>query len=116
MSKKRNPPWTKEYAREVLARVKQSGKGDREAAKELGVAPQQIWRWRHRLRSEAKAQALANTTTTPAFVEVAVAREQPQQPQPFAIHTRSGRTVTVWPGFDAGELGRVVAVVEGLPC
>ena len=112
MSKKRRPSWTREYAREVLARVEQSGKGDIEAAKELGVTPRQIWRWRHRLRGETKTQASAE----PAFVEVAVARKQYHPQQPFAIHTRSGRTVTVWPGFDADELGRVLAVVEGLPC
>lgn len=99
----------------MLARVERSGKSDTEAAKELGIAPRRIWRWRHRLRNETMSQALAKASAMPTFVEVAVAREQPQ-PQPFAIHTRSGRSVTVWPGFDAGELDRVLAVVEGSRC
>jgi len=110
MSKQKNQRWTKEYAREVLARLEQSSKSDTEMAKELGVKPSRIWQWRNRLRGET----MATTAPKPAFVEVAVARQEPRQP--FAIHTHSGRTVTVWPGFDANELSRVLAVVETSPC
>ena len=109
MSKKRSQPWTVGYAREVLARIAQSGKSDTEMARELGVTPQRIWCWRNRLRNKTQVAAPAQ----PAFVEVAVNRNPTQ---PFAVHTRSGRTVTVWPGFDAGELGRLLAVVEESPC
>ncbi len=53
-------------------------------------------------------------TTEPRFMEVRVAA-QPQA-KPFAVHTCNGRTVAVWPGFDADELQRLLATVEGVEC
>jgi hypothetical protein len=36
--------------------------------------------------------------------------------QPFAVQVRNGRSVAVWPGFDAAELARLLAVVEDEGC
>jgi hypothetical protein len=49
-----------------------------------------------------------------SFVEVSITA--PRQAQPFAVQMRNGRSVAVWPGFDAAELARLLAVVEGEEC
>lgn len=112
MSTRTNRQWTEAYAREVLARGDRRGLSTAALARELGVSAQRIYWWRKRL-------AEAKTSERNSFVEVTVARPQPEQPQPgqpFAVQTQNGRRVVVWPGFDAGELARLLAVVEGLAC
>lgn len=112
MSTRTNQQWTEAYAREAIARGDRRGLSTAALARELGVSAQRIYWWRKRL---AEAEAPERTP----FVEVAVVQPQPEQAQPgqpFAVQTQSGRRVVVWPGFDAGELARLLAVVEGLPC
>lgn len=102
---KRN--WTEEEARQVLARADREKLSTAALARELNVSAQKIYWWRQRLRADAR---VAN----PRFMEVRVAA-QPQA-QPFAVQLRNGRTVAVWPGFDADELQRLLAAVEGVEC
>jgi hypothetical protein len=71
------------------------------------VSAQTIYWWRQKLRADA-------TETKPRFMEVRVAAEP--QAKPFAVQLRNGRTVAVWPGFDAEELQRLLATVEGAEC
>ena len=102
---KRN--WTEEQARQVLARAEREGLSTAELARELNVSAQKIYWWRQRLRADAR-------TTEPRFMEVRVTTQS--QAKPFAVQLRNGRTVAVWPGFDADELQRLLATVEGVEC
>jgi transposase len=104
---KRN--WTEEQARQVLARAEREGLSTAALARELNVSAQKIYWWRQRLRADAK-------TTEPRFMEVRVAAQPQPQTKPFAVQLRDGRTVAVWPGFDADELQRLLATVEGVEC
>jgi hypothetical protein len=78
-----------------------------ELARELNVSAQKIYWWRRRLSADER-------TTEPRFMEVRVAA-QPQA-NPFAVQRSNGRTVAVWPGFDADELQRLLATVECVEC
>ena len=69
------------------------------------MSPQRIHWWRKRLQETQPA-------TTAAFVEVKLATAPAAPPQPFALRTRNGCTIEVWPGFDVTELGRLIATVE----
>lgn len=102
MSKSKNVHWTEKYARAVLEAGDRRKLSNSALARELGVSPQRINWWRKRLRA-------AQTPTQPAFVEVKLAASSPH---PFAIRTNKGRTIEVWPGFDAAELARLIAAVE----
>ena len=102
---KRN--WTEEQARQVLARAEREGLSATELARELNVSAQKIYWWRQRLRADAR-------TAEPRLMEVRVAAQS--EAKPFAVQLRNGRTVAVWPGFDADELQRLLATVEGVEC
>ena len=102
-----NGRWNEEYAKQVLKRASKSGKSDIELARELGVSSQRIDRWRRRLGDSESAEVSP-------FVEVTVAPTP--EPKPFVVQSRSGRSVSVWPGFDAGELSRLLAVMEDWSC
>ena len=98
--------WTEDDARQVLARGEREGKSITALAREQGVSAQKLYWWKKRLRGEAPSPS--------SFVEVSI--RAPRQAQPFAVQTRNGRSVAVWPGFDAAELARLLAVVEGEEC
>jgi serine/threonine protein kinase len=95
--------WTEKDARQVLARAEREGRSIRAMARELGVSPQRLYRWRKRLRDE-DMHGMAG------FGEMR--GRSARQIQPFAVQTRNGRSVAVWPGFDAAEFARLLAVVE----
>lgn len=98
--------WTEKYAREVLKDADRRKLSITALARELGVSPQRIHWWRKRLQE-------TQTASTPTFVEIKLAATSPQpQMQPFALRTRNGRMIDVWPGFDAAELARLIAAVE----
>lgn len=111
MSKKQKKRWTKDYARQVLERIERSGKSDVQMARKLGVSPQRIYWWRNRL----KKQTPSGQAASPAFLEVTVA-DRGSSSRPFEIYTHAERKVVVWPGFDAEQLGRVLAVMEKPSC
>jgi transposase-like protein len=106
MSTPKNRHWTEDDARQVLARGEREGKSITTLAREEGVSPQRLYWWKKRLRGESRS--------TSSFVEVSI--RVPGQAQPFAVQTRNGRSVAVWPGFEAAELARLLAVVEGEEC
>lgn len=107
MNTRKNQHWTEDYARQVLARAEREGWSITALAREQGVSPQRLYWWKKRLRDE-------DTRRTPSFVEVSITA--PRQTQPFAVQMRNGRSVAVWPGFDAAELARLLAVVEETEC
>ena len=100
----KNRQWTQEEARRLLAGAERKGQSLSALARELGVSRQRLAWWQKRL-------AGMDADTGAKFVEVTVAAGAPARP--FAVQTRSGHSVTVWPGFDAEELARLLAVVEG---
>ena len=102
--------WTSEYARQVLAHADQSGLTDHAFARQKGICPQRLWWWRKRLTEGATP---AQTPAAP-FVEVRLPAAMPRQP--FAVQTRSGRTILVPAGFDAAELRRLLAALEEEEC
>jgi transposase-like protein len=106
MSTHKNRHWTEDDARQVLARGEREGKSITTLAREEGVSPQRLYWWKKRLRGESRS--------TSSFVEVSI--RGPRQAQPFAVQTRNGRSVAVWPGFEAAELARLLVVVEGEEC
>jgi transposase-like protein len=106
MKQKKTAHWTATYARQLLERAEKHNLSVTELAREQGVSPQRIHWWRKRLQA-------ADAPKPPTFVEVKLATPVAH---PFAIRTSSGRTVEVWPGFDAAELARLISVVETGPC
>jgi transposase-like protein len=106
MKQKKNAQWTETHARQLLAHAEEHGLSVVELAREHRVSPQRIYWWRKRLQN-------APAPRQPTFVEVKLVTPAPH---PFAIRTNSGRTVEVWPGFDASELARLIAVVEKESC
>lgn len=107
MNKATRRNWTEEQARQVLARAEREGLSTAELARELKVSAQKLYWWRQRLRADTME-------TGTRFMEVRVAAES--QGKPFGVQLRNGRTVAVWPGFDAEELQRLLATVEGVEC
>lgn len=107
MNRATNRHWTEEQARQVLSEAEREGRSITELARELRVSAQKLYWWRRRLRVDERA-------TEPRFMEVKVATQA--QTKPFGLQTRSGRTIVVWPGFDASELRRLLTAVEDLEC
>ena len=92
--------------------MQQQGKNMSEMAREVGVTPQRIWWWRKRLQSKKQPERVSK----PRFVEVTAPNRPEARKRAFAIHTPNGQTVEVWPGFDAGELHRLLVVVKEAAC
>ena len=102
--------WTAKEATEVLSAAHASGLSIGAFARLHGLVPQRLERWRRVLAAEA------STDTT--FVEVA--REPIETAiagaRGFEVALRNGRVVRVGHGFDAEELGRLLAVVDKASC
>lgn len=108
MSKTIKDRWTEKYARTVLERAEQRKLSIAALADELGVSQQRIYWWRKRLHDGPKVRK-------PGFVEVrlpATPAPAPAATRAFTITTHSGRTIKVWPGFDAAELSRLIVTLE----
>jgi transposase-like protein len=103
---KRN--WTEEQAKQVLARAEREGLSTAALARELNASAQKIYWWRQRLRADGR-------TTEPRFMECGP-RPSLSRRRAFAVQLRNGRTVAVWPGFDADELQLFLAAVEDVEC
>lgn len=112
MSQQKQQKWKEADARKVLERIKQEGTSIPEMARKLGVTPQRIYWWWHRLKDEEPAEV----SPKPRFVEVELAVSKRASAPGFTIHARGGRKIEVLAGFDAQELGRLLSVIEGLPC
>lgn len=110
MSRSNKISWTEAYARDVLGQMEQEGKTLSEMARKLRVSPQRISWWKKRLGRQTPEKSAAKQM----FVEVTMPAQNTERA--FTIRTRRGHAVEVWPGFDAGELHRVLAVVEEATC
>jgi hypothetical protein len=92
-------------------RLNNSGLSVGEFAAREGLHPGTLALWRARLE-DAPAQP---SSTALAFVALdPVVRQASATPVPFDVTVSGGRTVRVWPHFDAAELARLVRVLEEL--
>ena len=97
--------WTAADAASVLAAVRASGLSLRRFARERGLDPQRLARWRRQLDGGGLAEA--------TFVEVAQPLVPAVRVGGFEVVLAAGRVVRVGLGFDAEELLRLLAVLEG---
>jgi hypothetical protein len=103
--------WTAEDAATVLAAAAESGLSVREFAASNGLLPQRLERWQRQLASAQPSSA--------TFVEITLSPPGPSvrtSASGFEVVLRSGRVVRVGAGFDAGELRRLLAVVDEASC
>ena len=116
---KRTRASTKATAREIevqraLAEAAQCGEGLDAVARRLGIEVSTVRWWASQVRRRAKRRKETHETSlrpaAPAFVEVQVqaVREAPR----FEAILHGGREVRVANGFDAGELWRLIGVLE----
>jgi hypothetical protein len=90
--------------RGLVSEQGRSGQSVAAFCRERGLCAPHFFAWKKRLRQAAAGQ----------FVEVQIV-EPPQAPAPsraIEIRLGSGRSVFVEPGFDAGHLRAVLAVLE----
>jgi hypothetical protein len=81
-------------------------------AANAGIDPQRLWRWRRRLGGPSGVvvfEEIVRATASASLLTVPVLDTEASR---FEILLRSGRVVRVPAGFDAGALGRLLAVVD----
>lgn len=94
--------------RELVLEQSRSGRSVAEYCRERGLRLWQFYEWKKRLRD----------SDVPGFIEVAVppvaeiAPQLPQQGSAIEVWLRSGHSVVVERGFDAGHLRALLAVLE----
>ena len=98
-------------ARATLEDWRRSGLSAAKYAKRAGVSGTTLTRWRARFGD--------SEVSSPRFARV-VLRESPKAVArdecEYVIEVGNGRRIRVGAGFDADELGRLLAVVEGAGC
>ena len=102
----------------MLRRCAESGLSVAEFSEQYGLSRNRLGTWRRRLaEQDADTSKTSLQVASPAplpvsaptgFVEVT----RPIAADPFAVQTRSGRTVIVPSSFDASALRNLLAVVE----
>ncbi len=100
--------WTAEQAAVVLAVAEESGLSMRRFAVRHGIDPQRLTRWQSQLAGPRPADR--------TFVEITALATAHASTSGFEVALRNGRVVRVGSGFDAGELRRLLAVVEEARC
>jgi hypothetical protein len=93
-----------------VERLNTSGLSVGDFAAQEGVHPGTLALWRSRLGLEGAPPV--SSTTALAFVALEPVARPTQEPVPFDVNVAGGRTVRVWPRFDAAELARLVRVLE----
>ena len=96
---------SEEKWRALIAAQEKSGLGVREFAEIRGLAPATMYWWRCRLRERS-------TSLVPvAVVEHGVGTKMPMTKAPFEL-TCNDVTVRIPPGFDEGDLRRLVRALR----
>ena len=109
--------WTREDARAALADLASSGQRLGEFATDAGIDPQRLSRWRRRLAASAEQTAFAEVVVPPPAPSAGRASPAAVERGWFEVVLVSGRKVRVAESFDAGALGRLLAVLdEGGAC
>lgn len=102
-----------EDARELIARLEESGLNHTRWCRENGIEGHSLYWWRKKLRAQAAGE-------TPQLLEV---RVQDLRPEPFVLQPveaptydvvlANGRVLRVRGDFDAHDVHRLLAVLEG---
>jgi transposase len=102
--------WTEGEAQAVLEAYEASGLSVAEFARRHGLLPQRL-RWWKKRRAEQKGPALS---FVPVHVAAPPSREAQQAPGRASMEVvlARGRRIRVEPGFEAGELARLVRALE----
>lgn len=100
--------WREAEARVILAALAESGEGLAAFARRHEVDPRRLGRWRSRLGEGKEASVRFHPVQLSSVA-------QPRVPESSGIEIElaGGRRVRVGHGFDAEDLRRVVAVLEG---
>ena len=106
-------PREREMSR-ALAEARRRGEGYEAVAKRLGVSASTVRWWSSQVRRRAarrvtRTQPQATSPSTPSFVEVKI--DTPGSAS-FEVELRGERKLRVPAGFDAAELGRLIAVLD----
>jgi transposase len=95
--------------RRWIAQWRASGLSVRDFCDRRGLTVASFYAWRRVLERRAAEKA--------ALVSVQVVADAvPAQTSALEVVLTDGRTVRVTPGFDAGTLRQLLAVLEGRPC
>jgi transposase-like protein len=111
MSEESRHRWSEADARRALARGQRQNLSIAALARRLGVSAQRLYWWRAALRRRDGA-------ARPKFVEITPAVSASMAPgrRSFSVETPAGYVIEVPAGFDAGDLARLLALVEGREC
>lgn len=106
--------------RRVLERWRTSGLPKTKFARQEGISPDVVGWWHAEIRRRDRTQRLtpapagrrSASARRPTFLPVRVVEPTPS-PSPEALEILAGgHTVRIRPGFDAGTLQRLIAVLE----
>ena len=100
--------WREADARLVVSASQASGKSLSSFARKYGLQPARIWRWSARLREQS------NGTVRFHPVRLVEPDHGDHRPGTIEVVLLDGRRVRVPQGFAAGDLARVLAVLEGV--
>jgi transposase-like protein len=103
--------WSESEARAVLEAYETSGLSVAEFARRYGLGPQRLRWWKKRRREEAGA-ALSFVPVHVAAPPSREARGTQAGPASMEVVLARGRRIRVEPGFDAGEVARLVRALE----
>lgn len=98
-----------------VERLNESGLSVGEFAAREKLHPGSLALWRARLRDSGEVVPEADSVAM-SFVALSPVERSPSSacaPVSFDVVVDGGRTVRVWPRFDAAELVRLLAVLEG---
>jgi hypothetical protein len=109
---------TEQLYRRLVEEQAASGLTQRAFSRAKGLGPTKLGWWKHeiarrdRLRAGASPVALLPVKVVGARVDVRRSSLPITAAPDFVVRVRSGREIRVPSGFDAGELGRLVEVLE----
>jgi hypothetical protein len=87
-----------------VERLNTSGLSVGDFAAQEGIQPGTLALWRSRLGPIETPSA--SSTTALAFIALEPVARPTQDPVPFDVNVTGGRSIRVWPRFDAAELAR----------
>ncbi len=96
------------HAREAIGRFVASGAGRAAFCRREGISPVTLARWLGEFGGATPRKAEGG------FVEVRL--ERPASAGGFDLELSAGRRLRIPPGFDVGDLGRLLALLERAPC
>jgi len=102
-----------EQMREVFARLEQSGLSMRAFAQREGIAYSKMQYWRRRLAGRRKKATEGHKPVVLSPVRVVPDTPVPTERKGFEVWLANGVSLEVPPGFDEGELQRLVGVLAG---